>query len=194
MGVVIQVSCIVRCTSIFTCQISWLGLFLSVDLNSLAQIKQLVTLLYSLQCSWVSRFIGILLARCCLQMVAATKICSKNFSGGSSPIFTWGGSKDCPSLHFMQMQLPHGICCWYWVVKDFDDDDSHQSSLRRTLSKSTQMAKGKRSWYSVFVSLTFSCPFLSSASVNLILCAPCNLHLSKWFFNTSLLVQPCKRF
>ena len=59
-------------------------LFLSVDLNGLAQIEQLVVLLYSLHCNWVSRLIGILLAMCCLQMVAAAKICYKNFSAASS--------------------------------------------------------------------------------------------------------------
>ena len=42
----------------------------------------------------------------------------------------------------------------------------------------------KRSWCSVFVNLTLSCPFLSSVSGSLILCAPCNMHLSKWFSST----------
>ena len=161
-------------------------LFLSVDLNGLVQIGQLVALLYSLHCPWVSRFIELLLARCCLQIVATAKTCSKNFSAASSPIFTWGGAKFCLSLHFMQMQLPHGMCCWYWVVKEFDDDDSHESCLGKTLSKSAQMTKGKCSWYSVFVNLTLSRPFLSSVSGSLILCAPCILHLSKCFFSIPL--------
>ena len=45
---------------------SWSQIFLSPDLNGLVQIKQLVALLYFLHYSWVSHFIGILLARCCL--------------------------------------------------------------------------------------------------------------------------------
>ena len=56
------------------------GLFLSIDLNGLAQIEQLVAFLYSFNCSWLNRFIGILLARCCLQMVAATKLFSSVIS------------------------------------------------------------------------------------------------------------------
>ena len=56
------------------------------------------------------------------------------------------------------------------------------------------MTKCKRSWYSVFVNLTLLNIFLSSASGNLILCAPCNWHPPKWFFNTSSLLQPCKEY
>ena len=78
-------------------------------------------------------------------------------------------------------------------MKDFDENDSHRSCLGKTLSKSTYMIKGKRRWFSVFVNLTLSCPFLSSASGSLILFAPCNLHLLKWFFNTSSLIQACKQ-
>ena len=37
----------------------WLQTFLSADLNGLMQIKQLVALLYSFYCSWVSRYIRI---------------------------------------------------------------------------------------------------------------------------------------
>ena len=59
---------------------------------------------------------------------------------------------------------------------------------------SSRWQKGKHSWYSVFVNLTLSHQFLSSASGSFILCAPCNLHLSKCFFSTSLLVQPCKQY
>ena len=115
---------------------SWLQTFLSVDLNGLVQIEQLVALVYSLHWSWVSRFIGKLLAKCCLQMVAAAQSCSKNFSATSSPIFTWGGSKYYSSLHFMWMQLPHSTWCWYWVMRDFDGNGSHESCLGKTLLKS----------------------------------------------------------
>ena len=48
-------------------------------------------------------------------------------------------------------------------------------------------------WYSNFVNLTLSRPFLSSASGNLIHCTLCNLHLSIWFFNIFSLTQPCKQ-
>ena len=106
---------------------SWMQTFLSSDMNGLAQIEQLVALLYSLHCSWISHFIEILLTRCCLQMVAAAKTWSKNFLVASSPIFTWGGSKYRPSLDFTKMQLPHRTCCWYWFVKDFDDMMAHTS-------------------------------------------------------------------
>ena len=41
---------------------------------------------------------------------------------------------------------------------------------------------------------SFSCPFLSSASGSLILYGLRNLHLSKCFFNTPSLVQPCKQY
>ena len=68
---------------------SWLWTFLSVDLNGLVQIGKFVALLHSLHCSWVSRFIAILLARCCLQMVAVAKTQSQNFSVASSLILTW---------------------------------------------------------------------------------------------------------
>ena len=64
-------------------------LFLSADLNGLVQIEQLVALFYSHHCYWVSRFIGILLVRRCLQMAAVATIWSKNFSAASSVIFTW---------------------------------------------------------------------------------------------------------
>ena len=53
------------------------------------------------------------------------------------------------------MQFPHGTCCWYWVVKNFDNDGSHESCLCKTFSKSASMRKGKRSWYSVFCKLDF---------------------------------------
>ena len=143
-------------------------------------------------CSWVSHFIEILLVRCCLQMVAVATTWSKNFSAASFPLFTWDGSKYHPSLHFTKMLLPHGTWCWYWVVNYFDDDGSRKSCLRKTLSKSAQMTKGSR--YSVFLKLTLSCRFLSSASGSLILCIPCNLHISKWFFNVSSLIQQCKQY
>ena len=54
--------------------------------------------------------------------------------------------------------------------------------------------KGKRSLYSVFVNVTLSRLFLLAASGSLILCDPCSLHFSKWFFNTSLLVQIYKQY
>ena len=92
------------------------------------------------------------------------------------------------------MQPPRGKCCWYWVVKDFDDDGSHESCLHRMLLKSTWMIKGKRSWYSGFVNLTLSLPFVLSASRSLTLCTPCNLHLPKCFLDTSSLVQPRKQY
>ena len=78
---VIHVACVVSWTSISTDKLSWLQTFLSADLNGLKQIEQLMVLLYSLHCSLVSRFIGILLARCCLQMVAVAKTWPKPFSG-----------------------------------------------------------------------------------------------------------------
>ena len=67
--------------------------FLSADMNGVVDMEQLVTLLYSLHCSWVSHFKRILLATCCLQLVAVARTWSKNFSAASSPIFTWGHSK-----------------------------------------------------------------------------------------------------
>ena len=91
------------------------------------------------------------------------------------------------------MQLPHGTWCWYWVVKDFDDDGSHESCLHWTRSKSAYMTKVKRRWYSVFVKLALSRSFLLSASGSLILFALCSLHLSQEFFNTSSLLQQCKQ-
>ena len=62
--------------------------FLSVDMNGLVQIEQLVALLYSLNCSWVSCFIGILLAMCCLQIAAAARTWSKNFSTVTYPLYS----------------------------------------------------------------------------------------------------------
>ena len=53
------------------------------------------------------------------------------------------------------MQFPHGTCCWYWVVKNFDNDGSHESCLCKAFSISASMRKGKRSWYSVFCKLDF---------------------------------------
>ena len=91
ISVVIQVACIVSWTFIFTCQMIVVADFFIIDLNGLAQMEQLVALLYSLHCSWVSRFVGILLVKCCLQMVAGARSWSKNFSAASSSIFTWGG-------------------------------------------------------------------------------------------------------
>ena len=91
---IIQVACVVSRTSIFLRQMIVIeDFFLSAGLNGLVQIEQLVALLYSLHCSLVSHFIGILLARCCLQMVAVARTQLKNFSAVSSPMFTWGGSK-----------------------------------------------------------------------------------------------------
>ena len=49
------------------------GLFLSAELNGLAQIEQFVALLYSLHCYKVCRFTGFLLTKCCLQMVTAAR-------------------------------------------------------------------------------------------------------------------------
>ena len=53
---------------------------------------------------------------------------SKFFLAASSPIFTWGGPKYHQSLYFMYM-VPHGTWCWYWVVKDFDENGSYESCL-----------------------------------------------------------------
>ena len=74
INAVIQVTCIVSWTSLFTCQMIVFTYFLSAGLNGLAQIKQFVALLYSLGYSWVSRFIGTLLAKCFLEMVAVANI------------------------------------------------------------------------------------------------------------------------
>ena len=46
----------------------------------------------------------------------------------------------------------------------------------------------------VFVNLTLSRSFLPPFSRNLVLCGPCNLHLSKWLFSTSSLVQLYKQY
>ena len=85
INAVIQVTCIVSWTSLFTCQMIVFTYFLSAGLNGLAQIKQFVALLYSLGYSWVSRFIGTLLAKCFLEMVAVAKIWYKNFFIGAIP-------------------------------------------------------------------------------------------------------------
>ena len=74
---------------------SWSRILLSADLNGLAQIHQFMKLLYSFHFSRVSRFIGALLARCSLHMVAEARTGSKNFSAVSSPIFIRDGSKYC---------------------------------------------------------------------------------------------------
>ena len=115
---------------------SWSRTFLSTDLTSLAQTEQFVALLYSLHCSRISRFMGILLVWCYLQMVAAARTWSKNFLAASFTTFTCSGSKYFPPLNFTQMQLPHGMWCWYSAMKDFDDDGSHESCLHNTLSNS----------------------------------------------------------
>ena len=109
---------------------SWSLTFLFADLNYLMQIEKFMVFLYSFHCSRVKRFMKILLAGCCLQ-IAATRTWSKNF-----PIFTWSGSKYFPSLHFTQMQFPHGTWFWYCVVKYFDDDGSHELCLHNMLLKS----------------------------------------------------------
>ena len=74
----------------------WSQTFLSADLNDLAQIEKFMVFLYSFHCSWVSRFIGILLARSC----AVARPWLKNISAVSSLIFTWDNSKNHSSLHF----------------------------------------------------------------------------------------------
>ena len=126
-------------------------------------------------------------------MVAVAKTWLKNFSVTSCPIFTWGASKYCPSLHSRRCSL-HVVSVLVLGGKDFDDDGSHESCLHRMLLKSTWMIKGKRSWYSGFVNLTLSPPFVLSASRSLILCTSCNLHFPKCFLDTSSLVQPCKQY
>ena len=78
-------ACIVSSTSIFTCQIIVVADFLSADLNDLAQTEQFVALLHSFHCSRVSRFMGILLASCCLKIFATARTWFENFSVASSP-------------------------------------------------------------------------------------------------------------
>ena len=110
IDVVIQVACLVCWTSIFTRQmivvadffIYWLECF-GTDLA----VRGAAVFLYSLLCSRDSCFIRVLLTRCCLQTVVVARTWSKQFSAASSVIFTWGVSKDCPSLHFTLMQLLH---------------------------------------------------------------------------------------
>ena len=51
----------------------WLWTFLSAGLNGLVEIKQLIALLYSLNCCWVNHFIGILLGMCCLWLGLGAK-------------------------------------------------------------------------------------------------------------------------
>ena len=94
---VIEVACVVSWTSLFNCQmvvvvnfyICWLEWFRTdwVVGGVVVFPPLLVALLYSLHCSWVSRFIGILLVSCCLQMVSVAKTWSKNFSAASSRIY-----------------------------------------------------------------------------------------------------------
>ena len=96
INAVIQFACIVSSTSIFTCQMIVVADFLSADLNGLAQTEQFVALLHSFHCSRVSRFMGILLASCCLKIFATARTWFENFSVVSSPIFTWGASKYHP--------------------------------------------------------------------------------------------------
>ena len=101
MSVVIHVPCIVSCTSIFTRQMFLVTYFFICWLEWLSRDQVVGGIVV-----FPPMFLGelfhrdILLIRCCLQMIAATKTCSKNFSAASSPIFTWGSSKYCPSLHF----------------------------------------------------------------------------------------------
>ena len=82
---VIQVACIVSSTSLSTGQMIVFTYFLSGGLNGLAEIKEFVTLSYSLGCSWISCFIGSLLAKCFLQMVAVAKIWYKKLFIGAIP-------------------------------------------------------------------------------------------------------------
>ena len=114
-------------------------------LNGLVQIVQLVALLYSLHCPWVSRFMQILLARCYLQSIV----------------------HHCISCR----------CSSYMIHIAGIGYIEHFQNLRR--------------WQKVNA---VGIQFCNSASGNLILCTPCNFHLSKWFFNTSSLVQPYEQY
>ena len=67
-------------------------------------------------------------------------------------------------------------------TKPFKSTDKRACHDEHLTSEYRYMIKGKRGWYSVIVGLTLLHSFLSSASESLILCAPCNLHLSKCFF------------
>ena len=121
ISAVIQVACVVVWTSIFIlqmivvgdffiCWLEWFGLDWAV--HCIVVFPQL----FLASCS-----IGILLARCCLQMVAVARTWSKNFSSASSPIFTWGGSKYCPLQHLRRcsshMACDAGIGWWrIWMT------------------------------------------------------------------------------
>ena len=150
--------------------------FLSTDLNSLVQIEQFIVLLYFLYCSRISRFMVIILTRCCLYMVAAARTWSKNYSG-RHPSYL---------LEVVQSIVHHYIWrrCSFHRLRDVSIE------WWRIL----MMMADDELWYSVFVNLTLPSPFLSPASGSMILCASCNLHLSIWLFNTFSLVQLCKQY
>ena len=155
-------------------------------LNGLAQIKQLVALLYSLHCSWVSHFIGVLLARCCLQMVATAKISPKTLQR-RHPLYllrvVQSIGHHCISRRCSSHMVRDAGIGWWRILMTMAHT---KSCLRKTLLKSAYLTKGKRSWYYVFVGLTLLHSFFSSASGSLILCAPYNLHLSNCFFSIPL--------
>ena len=115
---------------------SWLRTFLSADLNGLTHIEQFVLVLYFLNCSRVSRFIGILLTRCCVQMVDAARTWSKNLSVASSTIFSWGGSKYAHHLISCRLSSYMVHDAGIGWRQDFDGDSSHESCLHNTRSKS----------------------------------------------------------
>ena len=123
---VIQVACIVSWTSLFTCQMIVFTYFLSASLNGLAQIKQFVTLLYSLGYSWVSRFIGTLLAKCFLEMVAVTKIWYKKLFIGAIPYIYLECFKvlsitafhvDAASTWYVMLVLGGEGFWWWWHTR-----------------------------------------------------------------------------
>ena len=89
----------------------WSQTFLSADLNDLAQIEKFMVFLYSFHCSWVSHFIGILLARSC----AVARPWSKNISAVSSLMFTWGNYHPSPitniTHHFISRRWSSQMVC-----------------------------------------------------------------------------------
>ena len=108
----------------------WSQTFLSADLNPLLQIEQFVLFLYSFYCSRVSRFMGILLARFGLQMVAAARAWSESFQR-SHPPYSFGVIQSTTHAAFHVDEFLHGTWFWYWVVKHFDND-FHMSLVNMT--------------------------------------------------------------
>ena len=85
--------------------------FLTADLNPLVQIEQFVLFLYSFYCSRVSHFMGILLARCGIQMVAAARAWSESFQW-SHPPYSFGVVQSITNAAFHVDAVP----TWYVIL------------------------------------------------------------------------------